>query len=235
MKKKIFLTIIVFMLIFVTGCEKTRQSALDFKEEYESVNDKVLRGDIKYRTLNINEKNPYIKVTPEEIVEKINNKETFYLYVGDPLCPWCRSGLEKMIEVAIDKGIKDIYYIDFWDDEHNEILRDLYDIKINKKDIEFIKTQDSAKGYDEILEAVSLFVQDYTITKDDVTYNVGVKRIYGGDHFYFEKGICKKYVSLRSDKLAKSSDELTKEVLDDQQKNFEEFFEPIVCTGESDC
>ena len=233
MKKKILFCLLMTMaLIVMTGCDKTRQSALDFKEEYESVNGKVIRDDIKYRTLTIDEENPYVKVSPSDIVKKIENKETFYLYVGDSLCPWCRSGLEKMIEVAKNKGIKDIYYIDFWDDEHNEILRDLYEVQDGK----VVNTREASSDYLKIVEAVKDYIQDYTLTSDDKTYEVGVKRIFGGDHFYFNKGKCERYVSLRSAKLAKANDELTEEVLKDQEETFTKLFmNSNMCTGEENC
>ena len=238
MKKKIIFSILLCLLLVITvGCaSKARQSAIDFKNEYEAINGKTLKGDIKYRDLTISDKNPYVKTTIADIAQKIQNKETFYLYVGDPLCPWCRSGLEKMIEVANKEKVTDIYYIDFWDDEHNEILRDLYEVQtVNKKDV-VVKTKDAAEGYDVLIEAVKDFAQDYTLTKDGKTYEVGVKRTFGGDHFYFVNGECKKYVSLRSDKLAKATDELTEEVLKDQETNFTKFFEQLeVCTEESNC
>lgn len=235
MKKKYLLIFVTILSLFIiTGCGNKK--ALEFKKEYESVNGKIIRDDIKYRDLNIDKDNPYIKTTIDEIAKKINNKETFYLYVGDSLCPWCRSGLEKMIEVAKNLGIKEIYYVDFWDDNHVEILRDLYEVNIENGKATFNKTQEAKPGYNTLLEAVSSFVQDYTITKDGKEYNVGVKRVYGGDHFYFEEGVCKKYVSLRSDKLAKANDILTKEVLSDQETKFISFFTSNnVCTGEDNC
>jgi thiol-disulfide isomerase/thioredoxin len=242
---------IILGVVLVLGCiasiisiymlnkdNKPRQAALDFKEEYESVNGKVIKGDLKQRDLNIPEDNPYIKTDIKTIVEKIKNKETFYLYVGDSLCPWCRSGIEKMIEVAKKEEIKDIYYIDFWDDNHKEILRDLYEVDTTGKKVKFNKTQDAAEGYDELIEAVKDYVQNYTISKDDKTYDVGIKRTYGGDHFKFENGKCIAYVSLRSDKLENALGELTEEVLKDQETNFTNFFKATdsnACTGESNC
>lgn len=208
------------VIFVITGCSK---SSLDFKKEYESVNGKTLRGDIKYRSLNISKNNPYIKTTIEDIESKINNKESFYLYVGDSLCPWCRSGLEKMIEVAKKEKVKKIYYVDFWDDDHNEILRDLYDVEEKDGVISVVKIKDGLSGYNTLLNAVSDFVQDYTLTKDGKEYETGVKRIYGGDHFYFDNGKCVKYVSLRSDKLSNANDELTDEVLEDQENKFTHF------------
>ena len=237
MKKILVSLLLVISLFMITGC--VRQSAKDFKKEYEDINGRTLRGDIKYRDLNIPEDNPYVKVDIDTIAEKIKNKETFYLYVGDPLCPWCRSGLEKMIEVAKKEGIEDIYYVDFWDDEHNEILRDLYNLEVTDgKVTKVTKTREEEAGYKVLYEAVYDFIQDYTVSVDGVEYPVGdgIKKIFGGDHFSFVNGVCKKYVSLRSDKLVKATDELTDEVLKDQEENFTKFFEKDnVCTGNENC
>ena len=235
MKKTLLILLLVITLFTMTGCTRGRKYALDFKEEYEAINGKTMRDDITYRTLTIDKKNPYIKVEPSEIVKKIENKESFYLYIGDPLCPWCRSGLEKMIEVAIKEGIKDIYYIDFWDDDHNEILRDLYEVQSDGKKNKLVQTREASEDYLKILEAVKNYAQDYTVTKDGKTYDVGEKRVFGGDHFSFANGICQKYVSLRSDKLEKSTDELTEEVLKDQETKFKAFFTKNTCDNDSNC
>ena len=237
MKKKIsILLLMVILIIGITGCVKKNEKALEFKEEYESLNGKTNAKGVEYRTITIDENNPYVKTTIEDIENKILNNESFYLYVGDSLCPWCRSGLEKMIEVAKKEKIETIYYIDFWDDDHNEILRDLYEIVESKGKITFNKTKDAVPGYETLLNEVYNFVQNYTITQDGKEYNVGVKRVYGGDHFYFENGKCKKYVSLRSDLLSKANDELTEEVLKDQENKFTQFFSSSnACYGYENC
>ena len=244
-KTKIIIGVVVIVIVaaivcaFNFGKTKYKQSALDFKEEYEKVNDKVMINDIKYRTLDIDKNNPYVKVSIDEIAKKIKNGETFYLYVGDHLCPWCRSGLEKMIEVANKEGIKTIYYVDFWDDEHNEILRDLYDIEVkNDKVTKVTKTKEATDGYKVLYEAVYDFIQDYTVNKDGKEYVVGngIKKVFGGDHFYFNKGKCERYTSLRVPSLAKATDELTEDVLKEQEKLFTEFFTPSnICDGKSNC
>ena len=226
-KRNILLVLVLFIGVLVLGgCTNgPRKEAIDFKREYESINNKEIREGLKYKELNIADDNPYIKVDPSEIVKKIENKETFYLYVGDSLCPWCRSGLEKAIEVAKKEGIKDIYYIDFWDDNHKEILRDLYTVEVGKKGkVTFTKTQEGTASYTKILDTVKDYAQDYTIDKDGKTYNVGVKRTFGGDHFYFKDGKCVKYMTLRSPKLKNAFDPLTEEVLKDQEETFTKFF-----------
>ena len=230
------IAIIVLGVVLFIGNPSYKQSALDFKEEYEKVNGTTMKGDIKYRTLNIDKNNPYVKVSIDEIANKIKNGETFYLYVGDHLCPWCRSGIEKMIEVANREKIDTIYYVDFWDDEHNEILRDLYDVEINGEEVNIVKTKEATEGYKVLYEAVKDFIQDYTITKDGVDYNAGVKKVYGGDHFYFNKGVCERYISLRVPSLAKATDELTKAILDEQDDLFTTLFVlPKVCSVETNC
>lgn len=237
MKKKIlFVFITLLTLVTLTGC--CNKAGKEFKKEYEAINGKTLKGDIKYRDLTIDENNPYEKVSIDKIAEMINNKETFYLYVGDPLCPWCRSGLEKMIEVANKEGIEKIYYVDFWDDEHNEILRDLYDIEVTDgKVTKVTKTREEEAGYKVLYQAVYDFIQDYTVVKDGVEYPVGdgIKKVFGGDHFYFENGKCTKYVSLRSDKLVKATDELSEEVLKDQEEQFTKFFNKSNTCTEGGC
>ena len=227
---------IICLTLFKKEEVKYKQTALDFKEEYEKVNGKTMINDIKYRTLDIDSNNPYVKVSIDEIAKKIENKESFYLYVGDHLCPWCRSGLEKMIEVANREKIETIYYVDFWDDEHNEILRDLYDVELDGKKIKILKTQEETEGYKVLYEAVKDYIQDYTITKDGKEYNVGVKKVYGGDHFYFNKGKCEKYVSLRVPSLAKANDELTESILKEQEETYTKLFTSSnVCNGNSNC
>ena len=222
--KKIFLSILAFILVFTTtACnnKEDNSSALAFKEEYEELNGKENASGKVHRTLNIDEDNPYIKVTPQEIVEKIENGDTFYLYVGDPLCPWCRSVIEKSIEVANENGVDKIYYIDIWDDEGNEILRDKYELIDGK----VTKTVDGTEEYYKLLDAFSSVLRDYTLTDSDGnTIEVGEKRIYAPNYFYVKNGKVVRMVSGKSDKQTDSRGELTDEILADEEEQFNELF-----------
>ena len=222
--KKIFLTLIAFVLVFtVTACnnKKDNSSALAFKEEYEALNGKENANGKVHRTLNISEDNPYIKVTPKEIVDKIEKGDTFYLYVGDPLCPWCRSVLEKSIEVAKENGVDKIYYIDIWDDEGTEILRDKYEFVDNK----LTKTVDGTKEYYKLLEAFNSVLRDYTIVdSNNETVEVGEKRIYAPNYFFIKDGKVVRMISGKSDKQTDTREELTKEMLEDVEEQFNELF-----------
>ncbi len=223
MKKKIIIiALLLITAITLVGCEKrNKEAALNFKKEYEALNGKETKSGAKHRNITINENNPYEKVTPSKIVELIDNKETFYLFVGDPLCPWCRSVLEKSIEVANDLKIKKIYYIDIWDEEGNEILRDKYELQKGKP----VKIKDGIKEYERLLKEFDSVLRDYTLTDEKgKDIEVGEKRIFAPNYFYIKDGKVVKMSSGRSDKQTDSREELTKEMLEDEEKAFKDFF-----------
>ena len=214
MKKKILLILLGILLL--TACVKDNKKALEFKEEYESLNGVVNKSGKEHRTITIDEDNPYIKTTPEEIVKMINNKETFFLYVGDSLCPWCRSVLEKSIEVAKKYNVKKIYYIEIWDDEGNEILRDKYELKPI-----LTKTIEGTDSYKFLLEKFDSVLSEYTLT-DTEGHKITTeeKRIYAPNYFYIKNGEVVKMVEGISEKQTDSREELTDEILKDEEEQF---------------
>ena len=222
MKKKFVLGILLVVFIGILyGCKKDNKYALEFKNEYEALNGLVNKNGKEHRTITISEDNPYIKTTPEEIVKKIENKETFYLYVGDPLCPWCRSVLEKSIEVAKKKDVKAIYYIEIWDDEGTEILRDKYELQESK----IVKTIEGTDSYKKLLEYFDSVLSEYNLTNEKgEKISTGEKRIYAPNYFYINDGIVKNMIEGISDKQKDSREELTKEMLEDEEKIFNDFF-----------
>lgn len=223
MKKKVFLILILFIGLFVTGCSTNNKDALKFKEEYEKINgDKTSYSDNKYRTLKIDKNNPYVYSSAKEILEKINNKETFYVYFGSSYCPWCRSVIEKSIESAQKNNIKKIYYVDMWNGFHNEILRDTY--KLNDEN-EATKEKDGTKEYYKLLEKFDNLLEDYTLTTDDgEEVKVGEKRIFAPDFIYVENGVAKRITSATSENQKDADAKLTKEILKDEEKSFNDFF-----------
>lgn len=223
MKKNINIILILgLFLVMLTGCTKMQNNkkALEFKEEYEALN-KSDDSSIEYRIVNIPEDNPYYKISPEQVLKKIENKETFYLYVGDSLCPWCRSVIEKSIEVAKKNNIEKIYYIDIWDEEGNEIFRDKYVLQNNNP----VKIVEGTKEYNKLLDYFDKLLDDYTLTDSNgEEMSMGEKRIYAPNYFYVENGIAIKMVEGISENQESSIDELTQEILQDEEKIFEEFF-----------
>ena len=224
MKKRILtLTILIITLLGLTACDnkKINESATKFKEEYESLNGKTNSNGKVHRTLIIDENNPYEKVSASDILKKLENKETFYVYFGDKLCPWCRSVIEKSIEIANKNNINKIYYVNIWDDEGNEVLRDKYTLENG----EVIKAIEGTSEYRELLEIFDELLTDYTLTNQDGNkVQVGEKRIYAPNFIYIKNGKPIKITEGISDKQKDSREELTDEILNDEEELFSEFF-----------
>ena len=219
MKKTILLLLgLVFIL---TGCTKTNDTSLLFKKDYEALNGKTNKNGIKYRTVNISEDNPYIIVEASDIVKKIENKETFYVYFGDDLCPWCRSVIEKSIEVANINKIDKIYYVAIWDDDGNEILRDKFTLENGKP----VKTIEGTDTYSKLLTYFHDVLSNYNLKDSEGNpITTGEKRIFAPNFIYVEKGKPIKMIDGISDKQKDSREKLTSEILEDEENQFNKFF-----------
>ena len=223
MKKRfIFILFILIGLFIITGCSNNKDS-LKFKEEYESLNGtKTSYSDSNYRSVNISKRNPFVYSTADDILNMINNKETFYVYFGSSYCPWCRSVVEEAINSSIDNKIDKIYYVDIWDGFHNEILRDTYEID-SEGNIK--KTKNGTETYYKLLKKFDNVLEDYTLTDDSSReVNVGEKRIFAPNFIYVENGKAKRSTTGISDKQSSSGDKLSKDILRDESKAFDKFF-----------
>lgn len=223
MKKRfIFILFILIGLFVITGCSNNKDS-LKFKEEYESLNGtKTSYSDSNYRSVNISKRNPFVYSTADDILDMINNKETFYVYFGSSYCPWCRSVIEEAINSSIDNKIDKIYYVDIWDGFHNEILRDTYEIDSEGN---VRKTKNGTDTYYKLLKKFDNVLEDYTLTDDSShEVNVGEKRIFAPNFIYVENGKAKRSTTGISDKQGSSGDKLSKDILRDESKAFDKFF-----------
>ena len=224
MKKILSLLLVVLSLFAITSCEKKNgptKEALAFKEDYEKLNGKENSIGKIHRTVSIDEFNPYIEVSADDIVKKIENKETFYVYFGSTLCPWCRSTIESAIQVAKEKNIDKIYYIDVWDDNGKEILRDKLEVKNNK----VVKTLEGTEAYYKLLDYFKDYLRNYDLT-DDKGKNVESKekRIYAPNYMYIENGNIKKLTNGKADSQKDSREELTETIKNEQLTKFRDFF-----------
>ena len=230
----------MIMLLLITSCQKkeTKNSSgcdlfddcadpieggeiMTIKEKYESVNGTESSSGALNRSVTIPEDHPLIKVQGSEIVKKIENKETFYLYVGDELCPWCRSVIEKFIEAAKQAGVSEVFYIEIWNDDGDEIFRDKYVLEEEK----LKKIVEGDSSYETLLKAFDAYLNEYTLNIDGKTIDVGEKRIYAPNFFYVEDGVLKKMTTGISEKQEDSRGELSEQILEDEERLFKEFFD----------
>lgn len=220
MKKIILVVSILIFMFYFGGCSKSN-SGEKFKKSYESLNGVVSKSGKEHRTVHIDKNNPYEEVKPEDIIEKINNKETFYVYFGDKLCPWCRSVIEKSIEIANKHKVKKIYYVSIWNDDGEEILRD----KFEYQNGELKKTVEGDKNYYQMLKVFDNYLSDYFVTTEDGNkIDTKEKRIYAPNFIYIEKGVPKKLTTGISSIQKDSREELTEEILKEEEKLFNDFF-----------
>ena len=233
MKNKIIVLLIMIAAVFsLTACNEKKENgkndnkevseeALAFKKDYEELNGQKNRNDVPYRDVKISENNVFVEVTPEEVLNKIKLGETFYVYFGSRLCPWCRSVIEKADEISRANGIEKIYYIDIWGDEANEIFRDKYEIVdgVPKRIIE------GTEAYYEFLKLFDKYLRDYELTSNaGDPVSAGEKRIYAPNYIYIEKGQIKNLVTGKSSLQKDSREELTEEMLKEQEEIFDKFF-----------
>ena len=210
MKKVVIFLFIIVGLISLTACGK-KSDAVKFKEEYESLNNQD-NGNHKIREISIDKDNPIIYSTAEKIVDMITNKETFVVYFGFPKCPWCRSMLETFLEVAKDRKITKIYYVD------------VYDIRDTKElvDGEVKTTKEGSKGYNELLEKLDSVLSDYELsTEDGEKVSTGEKRIFAPNVVAVVNGEAIKLTEGISDKQEDAYQDLTEELKKDMYEQLE--------------
>ena len=218
MRKTISILLIIMITITITGCttSKKQTDSEKFKEEYEKENGKKSKSGNVNRTVSISEDNPFVYSTAEEISEKIDNKETFIVYFGFSTCPWCRSIIEELIRCAKDSNVDKIYYVDVLDIRDKKEINDAGEIETTKK---------GTKGYMKLIEKMSDVLSEYTTTdENDEEVLLGEKRIYAPNYFYIENGKVKKMIEGISESQKDPYEELTDEILDDEEEQFEDFF-----------
>ncbi len=238
MKKISVLLLVMVVFITLCGCDKKDNKDDDtpivsdaekFKSEYESLNGKTNSSKAEHRTVSIDEDNPMVYSRAEDIIKKIENKETFYVYFGSSYCPWCRSMVEEMVKMAKKNNIDKIYYVDIWDGDHVEILRDTYKINDENK-LELVK--DGSSSYKKLLEYLDDVLGEYTLTDNDgKEVKVGEKRIFAPNVIYVEDGKAIRITEGYSDNQKGSRDELTEELLKDEEEKFQAFFNGEACSN----
>ena len=225
MKKIISLLLVIVSLFVVTSCESKKEptkEALAFKEDYEKLNGKENKSGKVHRTVSIDEANPFVEVSAEDIVKKIANNETFYVYFGSTLCPWCRSTIESAIKVAKENNIETIYYVDVWDDEGNEILRDK--LEVDKKGKVKV-AKEGTESYYKLLEYFDEYLRNYDLTDSNgKAVESNEKRIYAPNYMYIENGNIKKLTNGKADSQKDSREELTETIKNEQLTKFRDIF-----------
>lgn len=174
----------IISYLAVINKEPTNEDALKFKEEYEALNGTVVFDDLKYSNLEISENNPIKYSDYDELLDVIEN-ESGIIYLGFPECPWCRSALPILFEVAKDNDINTIYYLNIKNDRDSYIVEDgklVYELDANGKE------KKGAKGYFKLMDALDKHLTDYIVSFEDKEYDTKEKRIYAPTVVFVREG-----------------------------------------------
>jgi len=231
---KIFLTIIIFCTLSVIGIctyaimnheNEVVSDAQKFKEEYEALNETVI-GEYVYRSLDISTDNPIIYKTGKEVLDVLKN-ESAIVYFGFAACPWCRSILPTLLEVAEDEEVETIYYVDI------QNIRDEY--KFTGSIIPE-KTKEGTIAYQEIIEFFGKNLDKYYVSDEKGNrYDTGTTRLYAPTVISVKNGEIKKIQVNNVESYTNPFVEETKEQKEELKKIYQELFNSIedgVCTDE---
>ncbi len=216
MKKSILLISVLLILLLVGGCTKETvgKDAKKFKEDYEALNGVTIKDDMKHRSITIDEKNPIEYKTFEDIVKMIDNKESFVVYVGFSACPWCRSVIPYVLEVAKENKIDTIYYVNVRSDNTKATdLRGYYKLDKDNKPVVDIPAD---PNYYKVLNTLDEFLNPYTLeTSKGKKIETGENRLYAPSFIVYKDGKAIALDECISDKQTDGFMELTDEIIKD--------------------
>lgn len=234
MKKKLYILLVIVLLIgaffiyYKVNIIDKNTDAYKFKVEYESLNNKESYGNNKYRELNIDKDNMIKYSSAKEVLDKINNNESFIVYFGFAKCPWCRSMIENLLSLAKQNN-EVIYYVDVLE------IRDTLEVKDGK----VVVSKKGDTNYMKLLEKLDDVLDDYSLEIDDIKYETNEKRIYAPNVVAIINGKAVKKVEGVSEKLTnpygKITDEMKKDSIDQLNCIFKCLEELGVCKKPNAC
>ena len=204
----------------IINIENTKnEDSIKFKTEYEQYNNKKALSDKNYSSLEIVKKNPIKYSTYEEIIGVIEN-QTGIIYLGFPECPWCRSIIPVLFDVANDNDINTIYYLNIKDERSSYVVQDgklVYEIDENGNE------KKGTEGYHKLLKVLDKYLTEYTITYENKTYETGEKRIYAPTVIFVKDGkVLGLHVSTVSSHLS-GYDKMTDDQIEELYSIYEDY------------
>lgn len=129
--KKVYLLLII--VLFLVGCIQ--------KTDYESTVEN------------------FESITPNEILKKDKNKETFFLYIGKSSCPYCKTFAPKL-KVASENNNLDIFYLDVSDESQESLRTVLQKYKVKYVPLLMYFENNNSRSYFEEIEEDEIEISD---------------------------------------------------------------------------
>lgn len=152
----IILLIIISLLLFENklfslGLSDDRK----FKNEYESLNDKLSEDGKKYLKVNISDDNR-VKYSSIDEVLNILEEGNGVIYFGSADCLYCRSAVQVLIDTARETKLKELYYLD---------ISEFWDIKKLDDNGNIVLVKEASDGYNKLLEKLGDdYLYDYIVS-----------------------------------------------------------------------
>ncbi len=216
MKKEVMIIIGAILVIvggFFSYTNYISQDCIQFKKEYESLNNTINSNDQKIREISIPKKNPFVYKEASDIVTMIQNEETFLVYFGFPSCPWCRSILPTLIDVSKDYKVDTIYYVD---------VKEIRDTIVLDEENHPVTEKEGTSSYYQLLDLLGDILKDYTVKDSDGNpIATGEKRISAPNVVSVVKGKAISMTTGISEKQTNGYMTLTEDMLKDTYQKFE--------------
>lgn len=152
------------------------ESEKKFKEEYEALNGTVRQSTmVDNKTISIIEDNNVEYIDMDKAADILENGSGL-IYFGFAACPWCRNAVPVLLKAMESTNLENIYYVDVRpNDDANADVRAKYTLVKNQPKL--VREASSAK-YDNVLNALDEFLDDYTLKGDNgKVINVGKKTL----------------------------------------------------------
>ena len=161
--------IILLCLVFITGCfnsTKNLKSNERFKVEYEKLNNKKIDGK-KLKKVSISKDNKIKYSRVKDVVEMIENGDTFDIFFGFPKDPYTRNVVEELLRAEKDVNLDTLYYVNI------EKVRDEFEVNNGK----LICTKTCSNEYLRLVDILDKYLDEYVIKYEGKKYNTNTKRL----------------------------------------------------------
>ena len=143
----------------VTNDNEVISDALAFKLEHEELNGipNPSNPERIFKDMYIPANNPFRYAEFDEIIQLFENNGTGVVYLGFPICPWCRSFVPVLTNAALEFRLSEILY--------RNILEDRNILEL--EDGVIYETRAGHPGYYRLLELLGNLAPAYTGLEDD--------------------------------------------------------------------
>ena len=102
-RKSSLLVIATILCLLVCGCDK--KTTNEIKIEFENLNG-------KYRNVSLDEKNPFVIKSEDEVIDLISEGKTLLVFYGSKEDNYTRSVISIVSDISKLYGIKEVYYVE---------------------------------------------------------------------------------------------------------------------------